>query len=395
MLGHVDTVSRNLIAGWAANPTNPAEEVFVRLSVNGRRMRVAANIPREDLVSIFPNATGRYGFCVDSELLPLSPFVDHDIEIVFAKTGQAVGNGSFRLNALGNGAPGAGRQRTREPIVLTTTGRSGSSLLMARLADHPGILVGRQHPYELKLLSYHACALRTLTAPADRQHSTDPDTMTAVANRFYIGFNPYNDHQDADDQVLSQYWNRLAPERLRRTTAALIDTYYDLIAERTKKQHAAFFAEKIGTSDLVREATSYMFGATRELVLIRDPRDIICSSKSFWNRGFEESLRSLRGQFLSMTRARSEPGLLQHVVRYEDLLREPEETMNALFGFLGLPPAPPADLQAQADVFTSHGTSKSPQATIGRWRRDFSPGDEAAASRQLGEFIEKFGYSAE
>jgi hypothetical protein len=390
LIGHVDTVSHGRIAGWAADPAQPARAVDVIVRLGGRQIRVAAQTMRPDLAAIFPGATGRYGFMLEDGPLPLSPFVATPVEVVFAGSLAPVDGGRVLLAPVGSGGPAPGADG-RAPIVVTTTGRSGSSLLMARLAGHPAIVVARGHPYEAKQLSYYAQALRVLTAEADRARSTHPDTMGRVENRFFIGSNPFSDGAEA-----AAFWTARAPDRLRACFAGLLQDYYDCVAGELGRGGAPYFAEKIGTSDLVREAAGFLFGTVREIVLVRDPRDIACSAKSFWGRDFEASLKDLRGQFLRMVRPRTEPGLKQIVLRYEDLLLSPADTLSRLWDFLELPAdAWRGDGAAEAAVFGVHGTGGSPSATVGRWRRDLSAVQAEAAGREFHAVLEEFGYREE
>jgi hypothetical protein len=394
LIGHVDLVSHARIVGWAADRDQPEEQIVVRATVNGKPMRAIASLMREDLKSAFPNATGAYGFVLEGFPLPLSPFATHQVEVAFARGGAPLPGGTATLPAIGTQIPHGARAGKRVPIIVTTTGRTGSSLLMARLARHAGILVGGDHPHELKLLSYYAAALRTLAADADRERSTTPETMVALPSRYFIGHNPYNSPAERHDPDLAPFWRDQAPDMLRDCFAGLVDAYYDCLARKTEKPVAGFFAEKIGASDFVREATAFMFGPVIEIVLVRDPRDIICSSKSFWRRGFEDSVKALRSQFKSMSRPRAEAGLRQHVVRYEDLLLTPQQTMAALLGFLGLSGADLTfDDATEAAVFAQHATRDTPAETIGRWRREFSAEETVVAERELQPFIERYGYS--
>ena len=394
MLGHVDRLTRNLISGWAANPSKPNQVVAVRLTIDGVRARIEAGEARDDLTGLFPGATGRYGFSLSGHPLPISPFTEAAVELVFVATGETLPGGKATLPPLGSPQRPA-RQSPRIPIVVTTTGRAGSSLFMRRLAQHPEILVARGHPHELKLLSYYALAFNTLTADADRARSTDPDTMLAQANRFHVGFNPFNDAEDAGDPVLRAYWSLTAPEILRGNFAALIDAYYTALAQTALKPQARFFAEKIGTPALVRQATGFMFGAVREIVLVRDPRDIVCSSKHFWKRGFADSVKSLRGQFAVMARPRTQPGLTQHILRYEDLLTRPDAAMQGVCDFLGIDGAAlEPEHEAERSIFEVHGTSASPEATVGRWRRELSGDEAAVANHEFEPFLHAYGYPA-
>ena len=392
MLGQVDILSRTRIAGWAADPARPGQPVTIRVSVNGRRVRVVADRFREDLTAAFPGADGHHGFEVEAEFLPLSPFVRHDVEIAFAAGGRVLRGGAARIPALGS-ALDAREEGQRLPLVVTTTGRSGSSLLMARLAAHPAILVAREHPFELKLLTYHAHLLATLLAGADRERSTDPDTIGMPANRFFIGFNPFNDARDAADSAFAQYWETEAADVLRRASADLVDAYYTRVARSTGKEGARFFAEKIQSQNLTRQAVGFMFGGVHEILLVRDPRDIICSARDFWQRGFAEQLPAMKGMFSVMARPRQEPGLSQHVVRYEDLVMQADETMRGIHAFLGLPDDGPVMGAAESASFADHATSISPEATIGRWRRDLSAAEAAQATEALRPHLEAYGYS--
>jgi hypothetical protein len=78
------------------------------------------------------------------------------------------------------------------PILLTSTGRTGTTLLMSEFARHPDLVVGDQFPFEIKQIAYHAAAFRALVADADWERSTKPETMLAPEMRSIIGSNPYN-----------------------------------------------------------------------------------------------------------------------------------------------------------------------------------------------------------
>ena len=277
------------------------------------------------------------------------------------------------------------------PIGITTTGRSGSSLLMALLSQHPAIVVARGHPYEVKLLCYHALAYTTLTAGADRDHSTDPDTMLAEQNRFFIGFNPYNDAHDAAHPSIAAFWQDAAPHRTRAWIVDLHHDYYTRIAAAQAKPSARYFAEKIGTSERVRQAIGAIYPDVAEILLVRDPRDIVCSSRRFWGHGFAEAVNSLASQFTAMSAPRRVPAT-QLIVRYEELVTDPDISMRRIFDFLVLPPAL-LDTQTNAVAFHAHATSTTPMSSIGRWRRDLTDAEADHATHALQPFITRFGYT--
>lgn len=390
MLGHVESISRQGVTGWAADPNRPASETVVRIAVDDLRFGAKADEMREELRGTFPGATGTHGFSTASlHAFPLSPFVDHEIEVTFAATGALVPGGRAAIPRLGSAAGEAGKRR---PVVVSSSGRAGTSLLMARLAGHPDILVAGEHPFEIKQIGYYAAAFNALTLPADRVRSTDPNTMLAKDKRFSIGSNPW-----AGDPALgpafAQFWNERLPDALRHGFSAAIESFYDIVAAETGKTAARHFAEKIGSVDLAREGAAYFFGGADEIIMIRDPRDVVCSSKHFWKRAAEASVKTLRGQYAGFLRPRREAGARQHVVRYEDLVTAPDQTMAGVFRFLGLQPDGAArDARREAEIFAVHGTASSVQDSIGRWRRDLSDEEKDHANRELATLIERFGY---
>ena len=53
----------------------------------------------------------------------------------------------------------------RQPIMITTFGRTGSMLLMRLLSSHPEILSYKPHRFEQRIVSYWIDALLTLSSP--------------------------------------------------------------------------------------------------------------------------------------------------------------------------------------------------------------------------------------
>lgn len=141
------------------------------------------------------------------------------------------------------------------------------------------------------------------------------------------------------------------------------------------------------------------------VVLVRDPRDVLCSFRRFADSGakavqerlpgwgkraaaeFCVEFRSLYGYGLPLV-----PDAL--LVRYEDLVRTPQQELGRVLAHLDLEPvAAPIDDAAQTELFARHGTSASAEASIGRWRHDL-PADEAAfVQQELGDLLTRFGYA--
>ena len=138
----------------------------------------------------------------------------------------------------------------------------------------------------------------------------------------------------------------------------------------------------------------------RFVVLVRDPRDFICSLRAFMKR---ESAQKI-DPYIQMDATRQAQDWLQvydgyinylerHlVVRYEDLVRDGESVTRRILEFLGLDPD--VDLSSAEDgvVFQTHGTSSTATSSIGRWREDLSEADLGVIESVCGELMQRLGY---
>ena len=82
-------------------------------------------------------------------------------------------------------------------------------------------------------------------------------------------------------------------------------------------------------------------------------------------------------------------------IRYEDLVRQQEQTITDVLHFLDLQVDPNIFrvLESKAEErFQSHGTSKDPAASIGRWQTELSDEEKQIAHTIQGELLSQFGY---
>jgi hypothetical protein len=187
------------------------------------------------------------------------------------------------------------------------------------------------------------------------------------------------------------------------------EAFYAHVADGSQPR---FFVEKFLPHQVVPDILSELYSGAREVILVRDFRDMLCSVIAFnRKRGWDafgraeggddgEYVRTtLResGELLS-TRLNRNPGTL--LVRYEDLVLDPEPELARVFAELGLDsdPGVVADTVRRAEENTAsmdhHRTSADPAASIGRWRTDLPEEIAAICNEELGPLLREFGSEA-
>jgi hypothetical protein len=392
LTGHVDEISRSRVEGWVFDSEHPGEPVSVSIFVNGiHRGSCLASRPRPDLRQSvderIPVACG-FHFAFDP---PLSAFSEHRVEAVETWSSRPLSNGSSVLPRPLRSGGGSGRI----PILVTSTGRSGSTMLMSELARHKDIVIGDRYPYEIKQIAYHAAAFRALVADADRTRSTHPDTMLAPTMRHIIGGNPYNmagfyDLGTSGGQ-LRDYYQSVVPSGYASLYRTLILEFYASLAAGQHKPSAPFFAEKGDIDEAALQGARLFFDEVKEIIILRDPRDMLCSAIAFWKLPPDEALGMLCTTFPRLVQVAHHAGPDTIVVRYEDLIRDPVAIRRAMSDFLGIDllevTATDGDNSPGA-----HRTSQNADASIGRWRRDLTPEQIDACERAFGPGMREFDY---
>ncbi len=162
-----------------------------------------------------------------------------------------------------------------------------------------------------------------------------------------------------------------------------------------------YYGDKVMSCNDLAFAIERFPGATF-LQLVRDPRDMIASTFAFQNKqraAWEQATFQVRVDHMN-TFLRDTTAMLKNqrnlLVRYEDLITDVETRSREIFSFLGLSITPEENtfLQGAAQkLFTRHGTSESPTASIGRWRQDMTPEQQAACNSGLESVLLQFGYA--
>jgi hypothetical protein len=390
-----------MVRGWVLGKRGPVEsvelvqngDVLRRLVVTGRRDDVAAAHP-----GIEGAATSEFFGMISS--LALEPSFELSVRAVLEDDAKV----SFATVKGRRGPVRSAFQPSLQPVMLTSTGRVGSTVLMNALAAHPQIVAYPPFRREPRAATYWMEVFRALSDPASYVRQLAPGGP--LHEGWWLGSAEPVPRGPADDEV--EHWMATeAVEALAALCQGRIEALYKEIADRQARPGATHFAEKFRT-DSVPALIWELYPDAREVVLVRDFRDVACSilASSAKRKGVDQPadpravLADIKGRgaaIVSAWRRRSE---LAHLVRYEDLVQRPSEVMEGLIAYLGLHSdqqsiaAMVSGLSQEGEAAEFHRTTADAAASIGRWRRDLDADAQREFSDVLREELELFGYPA-
>jgi hypothetical protein len=296
------------------------------------------------------------------------------------------------------------------PLMVTTLGRTGSTALVRMLGAHAEIAAYRPFEYEPRVASYWMGVLRGLAEPASYRRQLAPSGP--IDGSWWLGTEPPLPRRIRDPQ-LGDWLGREAVAELAAFCQSRIDGLYGQVAVLGDRPAARLFAEK-QRPDFVPELMWELYPQAREVILARDFRDMVSSMFAFNAKrgfqGFRRGAATSDAEFIAervgssvtaLARAWQERAERAHLVRYEDLVRHPRATAEAMVDYLGTDSsdaaleAMVAAVTARGDQSDGHRTVADPAESIGRWRTDLSPELQQACEEALGPSLRAFGYEQE
>jgi len=391
------------LVGWALAEAGPMNRVE---AIQEGRV-VAAAEPgeaREDIAAAFPDVAhaGTCGFRLPVGTLDLRG----EFEISVVAWG---GDGSRAEIAAVRGrraALPAVSEDLIQPLMVNTIGRSGSTWLVWVLSCLAESVCVSPWSSDARVGSYWASVLQTLARPQSYLAQLEPGPIGQPSwwydrpdLKFGMGGAP----------ALEGWLGGSAVDQLVEMCSERIETFYSRLAEPGDRPR--YFVEKFLPHQVVPDLLAEMYGGSREVVLVRDFRDILCSVIAFnHKRGYaafgrgkagsdEEYVETvLRSSAEWLKRRLDERGDAIHLIRYEDLIEEPAATVGEMMRYLGLGggdeevAAIVERAERDGPVVDEHRTSEKVSASIGRWKRDLPPELVRVCAEVLDPVLVQFGY---
>ncbi len=217
------------ISGWVFVRSGRVTDVEI---VSGHDLIrvIPVTVPRPDVRAAHPDAPEASGFWSLCSTLGL------DREFTLTVRAVTTEGTRFELGSI------AGRRRPVttsfeprfQPLLVTSLGRTGTTLLMSLLTAHPAIVAHRTYPYEIYPARYWLHLLRVLAKPADHARSSHPSTF--ADDIWQVGYNPFHTAPVTHDEALADLLGGSYVERLARFCQESID---ELLRDRGEAAGAA------------------------------------------------------------------------------------------------------------------------------------------------------------
>jgi Sulfotransferase family len=395
------------VRGWAIGADGPVDAIEVSLGARKTALKASTGEPRPDVAAEYPDVPHAQSCGFRTQVGLLENRARFGLEVhARLSDGSRVRIGRIEGERR---RVGSALEPTVQPLMLNTIGRSGSTWLAWLLSCHPEVVGYRPMQFETRVATYWTSVLQGLAQPRSylsQLVTTDLETD----RRWWLGDGARSTPK-VDDPPLEGWLGGEAIDQVATMCQERIDAFFRRLAADQGKPEARFFLEKFLLEPVVLDLLAELYGEAREIILVRDFRDVVSSVLAFnRKRGYQafgrervdsdaEYIRSVAlKQALGVQQRWEERGDQAHLIRYEDLLTEPEATLEKAFGFVGVDRSPEVVAKTlerarnDAPNMDHHRTAPDPSATIGRWREDLSEELISVCAESLDPVLEAFGY---
>jgi sulfotransferase family protein len=359
---------------------------------------------REDVLGLFPELSDSL---VGWETVVSLVGLPHEFEL-FVRV--ALTNGKRHRLATVRGSRRAvlpAEPSSLQPLIVSTYGRTGSTWLMRLFDQHPATLAYRPFEYEPRAVSYWAAVLGALSEPASYLQPLATDLSN---EHWWLGDATVPTAIAPPDAPVQDELSREGIEAVAELCRQRIRSFYEAVARTQSKPQPSYFAEKVSPDQGAWRLITELFPSTREVILVRDFRDMACSILAYNEKtkttsfGRErvatdlEFLQELRAAATSLRDLHAKRGDAAFLLRYEDLILAPENTLRELFEFLEISSTDETVASVlerasqETEAMAGHRTSSDPRQSVGRWRRDLSPEMQEACVDAFDDVLAELGY---
>jgi hypothetical protein len=395
------------VFGWVVSKAPVAEVEFVHQGSVVARCELT--VSRPDVAEVY-GGSSQVGFWTAVGTVGFAPAFTLGVKLVFPD-----GRRDLIAEIRGTKQLTSAFTPSMQPIMITSPGRSGSTLLMRTLAEHPDIVIEKRFPYEANVCSYWMHFLQVLatptgTRPESVEFWTDLKRLTPFPH-FVI--DPATGPIPPEQAIVDRWYATHQVEEFARVAQAAVESFYREYASAGNRTPPAFFAEKLAPVNHIRWIMLQLYPRAREIFLVRDPRDTLVSVRAFHAKhgaavGFnaqsigtdEELVGLVRKSIESLTGLWKRRSHYSTLVRYEDLVRSPTEQVRTMLDALELDSSASivdsmvkAGTEATADV-NAHRTSPDASSSIGRWKRDLEPRLQELCDEAFDGLLDELGGSS-
>jgi hypothetical protein len=296
-----------------------------------------------------------------------------------------------------------------KPLLITTLGRTGSTYLLGLLGAHPKITVYKPFQVEARYTSYWVQMFLSFSHanswvfPVASYDVHDPVWIFGNENAKQL--------QDALYPEMFKWFDGPYIENLYRFCIQSLQEHYRRIANIQNKNETIYFAEKF-LPNAFTDAVLELLPVSKEIVLVRDFRDMFCSIRGFNKKreflAFGRDKFSSDEDYISKALSGSALALLQSwkkrqsqslLIRYEELIREPETILGKIFEYLEIDGSTSTVRRAIKSAARTnpksqkqHKTTASAQDSIQRFRKEMEPELLELCNDVFREALTEFGY---
>jgi hypothetical protein len=246
------------------------------------------------------------------------------------------------------------------PIVISGSGRSGTSLLMQLLGSDERCVFPRSHSFEERYLA-HMLRFAGLFDGIDLASINDVKDNVSSVLGIFPNLQPEHDQQFAPSLNAADFCSVLWLE----------------FSKKVKLSHpgAHFYAEKLPTTAMLGRVPFDNY----TIFLFRDPRDVLLSAEAFMKKhnlmGFGREFCRTRDEFaraIAASFAETYENSLCKIapmscsVRYEDLIQDPAKALSQLTESTGIT----IENRVSNEFYEYHRTTANLQTSTQRWKTE-------------------------